>query len=293
MKNLISLSAASLLALSALTGASGAAETAAAHHEIVRQPWSFAGFKGQFDRAQLQRGFQVYKEVCAACHGLNRVYFRNLAEPGGPVFPEAAVRELAAGWPNQIPEMNDQGEIAGKGGELFKRPAKLSDPILGPYLNDKQARAAQNGALPPDLSVIAKARGVHREVHWAIHPFLMLGDILQGYQEGGPDYLYALLTGYTEPPADVTVGEGMSFNTAFPGHQLAMPPPLSDGSITYQDGTKPTVDNYARDVSAFLAWAADPSLDQRKRIGWVVMLYLLVTTVLLYFGKRRIWSKLH
>ncbi|HMN37379.1 MAG TPA: cytochrome c1 [Hyphomicrobium sp.] len=292
MRNIISRSAASLLALAALAGVSNAAETAAAHHGIERQPWSFAGFRGQFDQAQLQRGFQVYKEVCAACHGLKRVYFRNLSEPGGPGFSEEGVKALAAEWPNQIPEPNDQGEVA-KDGELIKRPAKPFDPILGPYLNDKQARAAQNGALPPDLSVIAKARGVHREVSWMIHPFLMLGDIIQGYQEGGPDYLYALLTGYTDPPADVTVGEGMSFNTAFPGNQLAMPPPLSEGVVTYEDGTKGTVENYARDVSAFLAWAADPSLDQRKRIGWQVMLYLLVTTVLLYFGKRRIWSKLH
>ncbi|MEZ5900254.1 MAG: cytochrome c1 [Hyphomicrobiaceae bacterium] len=292
MKNLISLSAASLLALGTLTGASGAAETAAAHHEIERQPWAFAGFKGQFDQAQLQRGFQVYKEVCSACHGLKRVYFRNLVEPGGPGFPEESVKELAASWPNQIPTVNDQGEVA-KGGDLIKRPAKLFDPILGPYLNDLQARAAQNGALPPDLSVIAKARGVHRDVSWMIHPFLMLGDILTGYQEGGPDYIYALMTGYTDPPSDFAITEGKNYNLAFPGHQISMPPPLSEGAVTYQDGTKGTVENYSRDVSAFLAWAADPSLDERKRIGWQVMLYLLVTTVLLYFGKRRIWSKMH
>lgn len=289
MKKLIALSA----AVAAIAVLAGPAVAASSGHEIVRQPWAFSGMKGQHDRAQLQRGFQVYKEVCSQCHGLKRIAFRNLVEAGGPMFPEDAVKTLAAEWPYQIPEMNDQGQIAGKDGELLKRPAKLSDPILGPYLNDLQARAAQNGALPPDLSVMAKARGVHREAHWAIHPFLMLGDIFKSYQEGGADYLFALLTGYHDAPADVKVGDGMSYNVAFPGNQLAMPPPLSDEVVKYTDGTKPTTENYARDVSAFLAWAADPSHDQRKRIGWQVMLYLLVTTALLYAGKRRVWSKLH
>ena len=166
-------------------------------------------------------------------------------------------------------------------------------PTMTPYLNEKQARANQNGALPPDLSIIAKARNVHHEAKWYIHPFLMLGDIIKSYQEGGPDYLYALLTGYTDPPAGVTVGEGMNYNTAFLVNQLAMAPPLSDGVVEYQDGSPRTADQYARDVSAFLAWAADPSHDQRKRIGWQVMLYLLITTALLYVGKRRIWAKMH
>jgi ubiquinol-cytochrome c reductase cytochrome c1 subunit len=271
-----------------------AAHAAGGHEpEIQRQQWPFAGFKGQFDKAQLQRGFQVYKEVCSACHSLKRVNFRNLSEPGGPGFPVEAVKLLAAEWPNQIPEMNDAGEIAGKGGELLKRPARPSDPILGPYANEKAARAAQNGALPPDLTLIAKARNVHHDAHWLVHPFLMLGDIFRGYQEGGADYVYALLTGYIDAPADVKVNDGMYYNNVFPGHQLAMPAPLADGSVAYQDGTEPTVKNYARDVTAFLSWTADPSLDQRKRIGWQVMLYLLITTLLLYLGKKRIWSKLH
>lgn len=290
MKKLIALSAAGLIGLAA--GSSGTLAAEAQHHEIERQAWSFSGLKGQFDKAQLQRGFQVYQTVCSNCHGLSRVRFRNLAEPGGPEFPEENVKALAEAWPNQIPEMNDQGEIADKNG-LIKRPAKLFDPILGPYLNEKQARANQNGALPPDLSIIAKARNVHHNAKWYVHPFLMLGDILKGYQEGGPDYLYALLTGYVDPPEGVTVGEGMNYNKAFPGNQLAMVPPLSDGAVEYTDGSPKTVDQYSRDVAAFLSWAADPSLDQRKRIGWQVMLYLLVTTVLLYVGKRRIWSKVH
>ena len=224
--------------------------------EIVRQQWAFSGFRGQFDQAQLQRGFQVYKEVCAACHGLNRVNFRNLVQPGGPGFPEEAVKALAAEWPNQITDgPNDEGK-------MFERPASL----------------------------IAKARGVARNPSWWTHPFLMLGDIVKSYQEGGSDYLFALLTGYTDPPADVKVGDGMYYNKAFPGHQLAMPTPLQPDQVAYSDGTKPTVENYAKDVAAFLAWSADPTHDQRKRIGWQVMLYLLVTTALLYLGKKRIWA---
>ena len=256
------------------------------HHapEITRQQWSFSGFRGQYDQAQLQRGFQVYKEVCSACHGLSRVNFRNLVQPGGPGFPEEAVKALAAEWPNQIADGPDDE------GKMFERPARLSDPIRGPYHNQKEARAAQGGAYPPDLSLIAKARGVERNPSWWTHPFLMLGDILNSYQEGGPDYINALLTGYTEPPEGVKVGDGMHYNKAFPGHQLAMPPPLQDDQIAYTDGTKPTVENYAKDVASFLAWSADPTHDQRKRIGWQVMLYLLVTTVLLYLGKKRIWA---
>ena len=292
MKKRIAIPAALFLASGAAFDASAAVAKEAEEH-IARQSWAFSGFKGQFEPAQLQRGFQVYKEVCAACHSLKRIAFRNLSDPGGPEFADAAVKKLAADWPNQIPEMNEAGDIAGKDGQVLKRPAKPSDPILGPFANDNAARAAMNGALPPDLSVIAKARSVHRDVNWMVHPYLMLGDIVSGYQEGGADYAFALLTGFKDPPADVTVAPGMYYNTAFPGHQLAMPPPLSEGAVTYQDGTKGSVENYARDVTAFLSWAADPSLNQRKRIGWQVMLYLLVTTVLLYLGKKRIWSKLH
>ncbi len=213
---------------------------------------------------------------------------------------------------------------------MIERPPLLSDPIRGPYHNDQEARAAQNGALPPDLTLIARARGVQRNPSWWVHPFLMLGDILNSYQEGGADYTYALLTGFEDVPpaykrdsqgrlnpagdqvskddksvercASVVAGEdgkpdicnqlveGKYYNKAFPGHQISMPPPLSDGAVTYQDGTPAKLDNYGRDVVAFLSWAADPNLDQRKRIGWQVILYLIVTTALLYAGKRRIWA---
>lgn len=254
---------------------------------IERQEWSFGGFTGQYDKAQLQRGFQVYKENCAACHALSRVRFRNLVEPGGPEFPEEAVKALAAEWPNQITDGPDDD------GKMFERPAKLFDPIRGPYKNEKEARASQNGAYPPDLSLIAKARNPeYTGTVWA-HPFSMIRDIATGYQEGGANYLYALLTGYAdEAPEGVTLGEGMYYNAAFPGHQIAMPPPLSkDAFIQYQDGTGSLEDN-ARDIAAFLSWASDPSLNQRKSMGWLVMLYLVVTTGLLFAGKKRIWSKI-
>lgn len=272
------------LAAMLISGAALAAEEG--HPGIARQPWAFSGFTGQFNKAQLQRGFQVYKEVCSNCHGLDRLAFRNLVQPGGPEFPEESVKQLAAEWPNKITDgPNDEGK-------MFERPPLLSDPIRGPYHNEKEARTAQNGALPPDLSLIARARGVERNPSWWIHPFLMLGDIVQSYQEGGADYLYALLTGFTDPPSGFHMAEGQYYNKAFPGHQISMPPPLTDGAVTYQDGTPPKADNYSRDVVAFLSWAADPSLDQRKRIGWQVILYLIVTTGLLYLGKKRIWSAL-
>lgn len=305
---------------------------------IDRQDWSFSGPFGLFDKGQLQRGFQVYKEVCSGCHSINRVRFRNLVEPGGPEFPEEAVKALAAEWDFQVDAgPNDEGEIVNDDGELFTRPAVLSDAIPGPYKNDKQAQAAQNGALPPDLSLIAKARTTEYTGPVWYHPIHMLKDMVTAYQEGGADYLYALLTGYrSEAPAykrddngrlvavpedevgssdvercasvvhaykpgekDVctTMQEGMNYNAAFGGHQIAMAPPLSDDAVEYKEDAEGqpvaplTKEQYARDVVAFLSWAADPSHDQRKRTGWLVMLYLLITTVLLYFAKKAIWKR--
>lgn len=279
-----SLAALAVLIGGALTTPSFAAGDAV---HIDRQTWSFSGFTGQFDQAQLQRGFQVYKDICASCHGLERVRFRNLFEPGGPEFDEEAVKALAAEWPNQITDGPDDQ------GKMFERPALQSDPIRGPFKNDNEARAINNGALPPDLSLIAKARNTHYTGTWWAHPFSMLRDIVTGYQEGGADYLYALLTGYQPAPEGFQLAEGMLYNAAFPGHQFAMPEMLSkDSFVTYQDGTG-SLDQNARDVAAFLSWSADPSLNERKRIGWLVVLYLIVTTGLLYAGKRRIWAKAH
>jgi ubiquinol-cytochrome c reductase cytochrome c1 subunit len=287
-KALKPLRAAALVALAAaLAPVAGLAASEGEHVSIPRQKWTFGGIFGQFDDAQLQRGFQVYQEVCSACHGLNGVAFRNLVEPGGPQFPEEAVKELARNWPNKVLDgPNDEGK-------MFEREPRLSDPVLGPYRNEKEARAAQNGALPPDLSLIAKARSVEPTSPWYIHPFLMLRDVAVAYQEGGVDYTYALLDGYKETPPGFTLAEGMSYNTAFPGHQIAMAPPLSkDRIVTYQDGSGSPEQNM-KDVTAFLAWAGDPSLEARKHMGWQVILYLLITTVLLYLAKKRLWSKLH
>lgn len=252
---------------------------------IERQPWSFAGFFGRFDQNQLQRGFQVYKDTCAQCHGISRLAFRNLAQPGGPVFNEDAVKGLAATY-----EVEDGPNDDGK---MFKRPGRLSDRIPPPYANEKEARAVHNGAYPPDLSVITKARGIEYHGSLFAHPFHILKDMATGYQEAGADYVHALLTGYTDPPADFKMADGMQYNRAFAGHQISMPPPLSDGAVKYQDGTPTTVDQMARDVVAFLHWAGDPKQDERKRMGLLVMLYLLITAVLLYLAKKRVWSSAH
>ena len=229
--------------------------------KIEGQSWSFSPPFGSFDRAQLQRGYQVYQGVCAGCHSLNFLSYRNLGEPGGPQFSPKAVDVLASGV--QVTDgPNEQGE-------MFQRPGRPADRFRAPFANEQQARAANNGALPPDLSVMAKAR------------------------EGGSDYLYARLTGYHPAPEGFELAQGMHYNAAFPGHQIAMPPVLSDNAIAYTDGTAPTLDNYARDVSAFLMWAAEPTLEQRHKTGARVMLFLLVFLAIMYLAKRRVWSRLH
>jgi ubiquinol-cytochrome c reductase cytochrome c1 subunit len=259
---------------------------AASEHgpEIAVQRWSFSGVRGQFDRAQLQRGFQVYKEVCSTCHGVRQLSFRNLSEKGGPEFPEDGVKGLAATYKiNDVP--NDQGKV-------LKRAARPSDRIPSPFDNEQQARSANNGALPPDLSLMARARGIEVEKPFYMVPWHMLKDVFLsgGYQEAGADYTYALMTGYGKAPADMKMSEGMNYNTVFPGYQIAMPSPLTDGIVKYSDGTPAKIENYSRDVTAFLAWAADPKLEERKRMGLMVMLYLLITSLLLYLAKRYVWA---
>jgi cytochrome c1 len=257
--------------------------------EIAHQKWSFAGVLGHFDQGQLQRGYQVYKEVCATCHGLKQLSFRNLGQPGGPAFSEEVVKTLAAEV--QIPEINDQGKTV-------MRPGKPSDRLPSPFKNEQEARSIHNGAYPPDLSVMAKARSVHAALPWYMEPLKWAKEIVTGYQEGGPDYLHALMTGYGEPPkglknADGTpfkLADGMNYNRAFDGYQIAMPPPLVDGQVKYTDGTKGTIDQYSRDVTAFMMWAAEPHLDQRKRVGFQVLLFLAVTALLLWLAKRRLWA---
>jgi ubiquinol-cytochrome c reductase cytochrome c1 subunit len=238
---------------------------AAEEVEIPKQDWHFHGPFGTFDRASLQRGYQVYKEVCAACHSMNLLRYRDLGPPGiggsgGLGFNADEVKALAA--EAEVSDINDKGET-------ITRPGRPSDRFKAPFPNAAAAAAANNGAAPPDLSLMAKAR------------------------KGGPDYLYSLLTGYSEPPPGTTVMEGMSYNKVFPGHQIAMPKPLNADQVTYADGTKATEQQMAHDVASFLSWAAEPELEARKRLGIKVLLFLLVLSGLLYVAKRKIWSDVH
>jgi cytochrome c1 len=244
-----------------------------------RQSWSFAGPFGTFDRAQIQRGFHVYRDVCAACHGMKYIAFRNLAQPGGPGFSEAQAKQVASEYRiNDGP--NDKGE-------MFERPGRLSDYFPAPDANEQAARARFNGALPPDLSVIAKARGAEAGFPWFVF------DAVRQYQEAGPDYIFAYITGYEDPPADVNLSEEQFWNKYFPGHRTAMRQPLLDGQVDYTDGTPATVEQYVRDVSAFLMRVAEPQLEVRKRIGFQVMIFLIVLAGLAYFTKKKVWSGLH
>ncbi|MBI4724512.1 MAG: cytochrome c1 [Rhodomicrobium sp.] len=254
------------------------------HYQIPRQKWTFGGLFGYFDEQQLRRGYKVYKEVCANCHNARFLSYRNLGEPGGPRFPKEVVKALAAEV--QVADgFNDQGEVN-------LRPGRPSDNFQWKFKNDKEAAAAFGGAVPPDLSLITKARGVEREFAWYAFPFVMLKDLLTQYQEQGSDYLYALLTGYTEPPAGKEIAAGLSYNRAFPGNQLAMPQPLMDGAVTYEDGTPTTLDQEARDVTAFLAWAAEPHLVERKKLGLWVLVYLGVLSILLLIAKKTLWRNI-
>ena len=251
------------------------------HYPLKKPPlvdWTFAGVFGVYDPAQLQRGLQVYREVCAGCHGLEYVAFRNLGEPGGPGYSEEQVRALAAEY--QITDGPDEF------GDMFERPAIPSDRFPNPFPNDNAAAAANGGAFPPDLSLIAKARAAQRGPIWTVI------DFFTQYQEAGPNYITALLEGYEDPPPGVEIPAGTSYNPYFlSGTAIAMPPPLFDGAVTYSDGSPETVSQYSRDVSAFLMWAAEPHLDARKRLGFQVVLFLLVFAGLMYLTKKRVWAK--
>ena len=223
--------------------------------------FSFNGPFGKYDRQQLQRGFQVFKEVCASCHSLSLVAFRNLEEIG---YNEAEVKAISNQWQIEVPAVDP------KTGEASTRKGTPADHFPSPYLNEVAARAANNNALPPDLSLITKAR------------------------HDGPAYVYSLLTGYRNPPADLPAdsrpGEGLHYNPYFANLNIAMPPPLTgDGQVTYADGTKPTQDQVAKDISAFLAWTAEPRLENRHRAGLAVVLFLLFATVLSYFAYQNVW----
>jgi len=251
--------------------------------EIKRQVWSFNGFFGKYNKAQLQRGFGVYKEVCAACHGLKLLSYRNLVQVGGPEFSKE--QALAIAKEATIIDGVDED------GEPKEREGKLSDRFASPFKNDTQARASNNGALPPDFSVIAKARTYHRHVPWYTEPYYWAYDMATGYEEKGVDYLYALLTGYKTPPRGMKLGDGMNYNEVFPGHQIAMAAPLSEDAVEYADGTPTSLNQHAKDVSAFLAWASEPHLNARKDLGKRVLIYLTILALLLFLAKRSLWAR--
>ncbi len=246
-----------------LLGLTLLATPAAANEEhALRSPeggWPHSGIFGTYDRAALQRGFLVYKQVCAACHSMNLLNYRNLAALG---YNEAEVKAIASEYTVKDGPNDD--------GEMFDRPALPSDHFKPPFANEKAARAANNGAYPPDLSLIIKAR------------------------HGGEDYIYSLLTGYHEAPPEVTLMSGMNYNSVFAGNQIAMPNPLAaDDLVTYSDGTKATKEQMAKDVTQYLAWAAEPHMEQRKQIGARTIIFLLVMAGIFYAAKRSLWRGLH
>jgi ubiquinol-cytochrome c reductase cytochrome c1 subunit len=246
--------------MSAPEGHEAAAADDGGHHgpAIPQEEWSWEGPFGVFDRPQLQRGFQVYKQVCAACHGLSRVYFRNLSALG---YNEAEIKSIAA--ETQVTDgPNDDGD-------MFERPGRPSDHFRSPFANDQAARAANGGALPPDLSLIVRARG------------------------DGTNYLHAILVGYEAAPEGFALNQNMHYNKYFPGHQIAMPQPLMEGSVTYEDGTTASIDQMSRDVTAFLTWASEPNMEKRKQVGLKVMLFMLVFAGLMYATKRKVWKDVH
>ena len=248
----------SLILIASVLGVAGVAYAEGDQKHPRNMDWPFDGVFGRLDKQSAQRGLQVYKEVCSACHSLNRVAFRSLEELG---FSEGEVKALAAGY--QVTDgPNDEGE-------MFQRAGKPSDYFVPPFKNENAARAAYNGAAPPDLSLIIKAR------------------------HDGANYVYSLLTGYAAAPADVHLSDGQHYNPYFPGGKLAMPAPLSDGQVTYEDGTNASVDQMARDVVTFLQWAAEPEMESRKEMGLKVLIYLAVFTGFMFIAKRNIWRKLH
>ncbi len=271
MKTFKSIFTAALI-LGAAASMSAPANAAGGAEKPNRESWSFAGPFGKFDRAQLQRGFQVYRESCAICHSINRLSFRNLSEKGGPEFSASQVKALAAEY--KIKDFDDKGEP-------IEREARPADRFPKLFLN-ADAAAATHGVAPPDLSVMAKARGYSRGF-----PLFIL-DAFPGmaYQEHGVDYIAALLKGYTNP-------DDLNWNKYFPGNSIKMAKPLSADQVAYTDGTPTTEAQYAKDVSAFLYWAAEPKMEERKRTGLNVMLFLLVFAGLLYFTKKKIWADAH
>jgi ubiquinol-cytochrome c reductase cytochrome b/c1 subunit len=242
--------------------------------------WSFSGPLGTYDRGALQRGLKVYKEVCANCHSLSYIAFRNLADPGGPGYSEAQVAGLASDY-----KIKDGPNDAG---DMFERPGRPADYFPSPFPNEQAARAAYGGAAPPDLSLITKARSYERGF-----PFFLF-DFFTQFQEQGPNYVAAILQGFEDkPPAGVTVPDGSYYNKYFPGHVIKMPKPLSDGQVTYDDGSPATVAQYSKDVTTFLMWAAEPKMEARKQLGGQVFVFLVIFAFMMYFTKKKVWADAH
>ncbi len=227
--------------------------------EFLKVDWTFKSFFGKFDRASLQRGYQVYNEVCASCHSLKHLSYRNLSEKGGPEFSEEEAKAIASNF-----EVIDGPDSTG---EMFNRPAKLSDKFVMPYANEEEAKSANGGAYPPDMSVLVKAR------------------------KGGADYIYSLLLGYEEPPTDIKLDDGVYYNKYMYGNKIKMAAPLSDDLVEYSDGTKATTEQMSKDVVTFLMWTAEPHLEQRHKTGFRVLVYLIILTLLVYFSMKKIWSR--
>tara|TARA_B100001029_G_C15054559_1_gene453333 strand:- start:1640 stop:2428 length:789 start_codon:yes stop_codon:yes gene_type:complete len=226
----------------------------------IKVNWSFKGLTGKFDRSALQRGFQVYKEVCASCHSMQYLSYRNLGEPGGPEFSQEEVKAIAASV-----EIEDGPDSQG---EMFTRPGRPSDKFKSPYPNVNASIAANGGAYPPDMSVLVKAR------------------------PGGSNYIYSVLVGYEEPPSDINIEDGVYYNKYMIGNKIKMSAPLSDGIVEYSDGTEATVDQMAKDVTTFLSWAAEPELEERHKTGVKVIIYLILLTILVYLSMKKIWSRI-
>ena len=242
--------------LSAVTNHANSAEKV----DLLKTNWSFKGLFGKFDRGSLQRGYQVYTEVCASCHSMKYVSYRNLFESGGPEFTKEEAKTIAAKF-----EVTDGPN---SDGEMFTRPAKLSDKFVKPYENEKAAQAANGGAYPPDMSVLAKARS------------------------GGVDYIYSVLLGYEDPPSGVALDDGVYYNKYMYGNNIKMAEPLSDGLVEYSDGTNASKEQMAKDVTTFLMWAAEPHLEARHKMGFKAILYLIILTILVYFSMKKIWSRI-
>ena len=228
--------------------------------ELLKVDWSFKGLTGKFDRASLQRGFQVYKEVCSSCHSMQYLSYRNLGEPGGPEFSEQEVKAIAASI-----EIEDGPDSQG---ETFTRPGRPADKFKSPYPNVNASIAANGGAYPPDMSVLVKAR------------------------PGGANYIYSVLMGYEDPPAGVNLDDGVYYNKYMIGNKIKMSSPLSDEIVEYTDGTKASVDQMSKDVTTFLTWAAEPELEERHRTGVKVIIYLILLTTLVYLSMKKIWSRI-